>query len=131
MIKLSKESDYGLLFISYLKKNNDYISLAEIVDKLKLPSKFLARIASKLAKHKIVISREGKKGGYKLAKKAYNINFYDYLNIFERNLLFLKCQEKDYSCNWQKYCDHRFFFKNNFHKAFVNNLKKIKLKDIF
>lgn len=60
MFNISKQSDYGLLMLEYLKDKRDYISLTEIVEKLKLPKRFLARIASKLVSARILLSREGK-----------------------------------------------------------------------
>jgi len=127
MFKISKQSDYGLLFLGYLKDKKDYIALSEIVEKVKLPKRFLARIASLLVKNGIIKSFEGKKGGYQIINKALRTNLYDYLSIFEKKLSFLPCSDE---CRCQKSCCHKDFLQEKLDKVFINSLKKIKIKNI-
>jgi Rrf2 family protein len=130
MFNISKQSDYGLLMLEYLKDKKDYISLTEIVEKLKLPKRFLARIASKLVSAKILLSREGKIGGYLLNPKVNSLTLYDYLKVFEGDLVLTKCFDKDYQCQWEKNCSHKKFFNHKLRNAFIKNLKKEKLLKI-
>lgn len=60
MFNISKQSDYGLLMLEYLKNKKDYTSLSEIVKQLKLLKRFLAKIAYKLVSVKILLIRKGK-----------------------------------------------------------------------
>jgi len=130
MFNISKQSDYGLLMLDYLKDKKDYISLTEIVEKLKLPKRFLARIASKLVSAKILLSREGKIGGYLLNPEIKSLTLYDYLKVFEGDLALTKCFDKNYQCQWEKNCSHKKFFDNKLRNAFIENLKKEKLLKI-
>ena len=130
MFNISKQSDYGLLMLEYLKDKKDYTSLTEIVEKLKLPKRFLARIASKLVSVKILLSREGKIGGYLLNPKIKSLTLYDYLKIFEGDLPLTKCFDKDYQCQWKKNCSHKKFFDNKLRNTFIKNLKKERLLEI-
>jgi len=130
MFNISKQSDYGLLMLEYLKDKKDYTSLTEIVEKLKLPKRFLARIASKLVCAKILLSREGKIGGYLLNPKIKSLTLYDYLKIFEGDLALTKCFDKDYQCQWEKNCSHKKFFDNKLRNTFIKNLKKERLLEI-
>jgi Rrf2 family protein len=130
MFNISKQSDYGLLMLEYLKDKKNYTSLIEIVDKLKLPKRFLARIASKLVSARILLSREGKIGGYLLNPKIKSLTLYDYLKIFEGDLALTKCFDKDYQCQWEKNCFHKKFFNHKLRKTFIENLKKEKLLKI-
>jgi len=128
MLTISKQSDYGLLLLGYLNGKNNYVALSEVVEKLKLPKRFLARIAAQLTKQKIIESLEGKKGGYRLLKKVFNqLTLYDYFSIFEKKLSFLPCSSS-FQC--QKKCRHKNFLREKLDKVFVNSLKKIKIKNI-
>ena len=130
MFNISKQSDYGLLMLEYLKDKKDYTSLTEIVEKLKLPKRFLARIASKLVSARILLSREGKIGGYLLNPEIKSLTLYDYLKVFEGDLALTKCFDKNYQCQWEKNCSHKKFFDNKLRNAFIENLKKEKLLKI-
>lgn len=127
MLKISKQSDYGLILTSYVyKKMNATTSLSELIEKTSLPKRFLARIASQLVKKGILKSREGKTGGYQTTDKVKKISFYDYLKIFENHVQLTKCADDDYKCQFEAICDHRDFLKNQVNKTLVNELKKIK-----
>jgi len=127
MFYLSKQLDYGLLLLSYLTDKDDFVSLTKVVKDLKLPKRFLARIASKLAEKKILLSHEGKKGGYKINSKVKSISLYDYLKIFEDDFVLTRCFDDDYDCPFEKNCQHKNFFNHRLRKVFIKNLKKEKL----
>lgn len=130
MFKISSQSDYGLLFLSYLSAEKDFVSLSYLVKKTKLPGRFLARIAAQLVKNKIIKSREGKKGGYKLAKRLDKITLYDFLRIFEGELKILKCFNQDYYCRYEKICQHVNFFKYQLGRVLIKEIKNINLKEV-
>ena len=119
------------MLISFLKDKKGYVPLSNLLKELDLPKRFLARIAATLVKSGILESREGKIGGYRLAKKAINLNLYDYLKIFEGELAFVKCQDPSYDCPRQDYCQHKNFFKHNLTNILSKELKKYKLLKIY
>ena len=127
MFSINKKIDYSFVFLSNLSRQRKLVSLKEIAEKTNLPPRFLARIASILAKNGMIKSFEGKNGGYKLADKVFKTNLYDYLLIFEKKLSFLPCSSQ---CRCQKSCHHKDFLHEKMDKVFINNLKKIKIKDI-
>jgi Rrf2 family protein len=130
MLNISKQSDYGMLFISYLLHKKDFVPLSELIEKTKLPKRFLARIAAQLVKNKIVESKEGKVGGYKLARKFNEVNLYDYLKIFEGDLSFVDCCTSNCYCPWETICQQKSFLKNKLNKNVAYQLKKWKLVDL-
>ncbi|GAB4218973.1 MAG: hypothetical protein Fur009_2750 [Candidatus Microgenomates bacterium] len=129
MFKISKSSDYGLLLIEYLFNKKNFVSLSEIIEKTNLPKRFLARIGSKLAEAKILESKEGKIGGYRLTSKIKNFTLYDYLKIFE-NFNITSCANDNYSCPWQNDCQHKNFFSKKLQINLINYLKSEKLLKI-
>lgn len=131
MLNLSTQSDYGMLMISYLRKKEGYVPVSELVEKMKLPKRYLARIAAELAKHKVLESREGKVGGYKLTDRVKNMTLYDYLRIFEGEMTLIKCQKEGYRCPWYEVCQHKGLLRNSLAEILTRELKKQKLLALF
>jgi Rrf2 family protein len=130
MLTITNQSDYGILFLSSLRFKDDYVSLNELVFATKLPRRFLARIAATLVKHKIVESKEGKTGGYKLTSYANTVTLYDYLRIFEGDMNLAKCCGKEYCCKYKNICKHKDYLQKILTKTLIEELKKIPLKSI-
>jgi Rrf2 family protein len=130
MLNISKQSDYGLLFIFYLLDKNGFVPLSELVKKTKLPKRFLARIAAQLVKNKIIESKEGKVGGYKLAPKINEVNLYNYLKIFEGELSLVNCCDSNCNCQWETICQQKSFLKNKLNQILISEFKKWKLIDL-
>ncbi|MCS7092880.1 MAG: Rrf2 family transcriptional regulator [Patescibacteria group bacterium] len=86
MLRISKQSDYGLILLSFLKNRNNYVSLSSIVRKTNPPWRFLARIANILKKEGLLESAVAKSGGYRLTDKVAKMTIYDYLEIFEKDV---------------------------------------------
>lgn len=130
MLSFSKQTDYALLFLERLAKEKNYLSLSQLIKETDLPHRFLARIASTLVKHKIIASREGKVGGYKLTDKFNQISFFDFLKIFEKDLEAVDCLKENYQCRYQNICHHRQIFQKRINEIITRPLKKIKLKEV-
>ena len=131
MFAISSQSDYGLIIVSSLFKKKGFVPLVELVKDTKLPLRFLARIAATLAKNNILESREGREGGYKLAKKLSEISLYDFLKIFDDDIELCKCCGEGYKCEYKRICHHGSFLHNKLSKILNNNLKEIKLSEVF
>lgn len=131
MFTISSQSDYGLIILSNLVGRKDFVSLTELVKNTNLPIRFLARIAAELAKQGLLESKEGRVGGYKALDKINEISLYDYLTIFERDIEVTKCCEADYSCEHENICQHHGFLQNKLNKILTEQLKRIKLIEVF
>ncbi len=127
MLSITKQSDYGLILISFVYKKNHLVRLSELIEVTKLPRRFLARIAAELAREGLLISKEGKSGGYLISPKIKMITLYDYLTIFENDVVVCSCVDKDFECPYEKSCNHQDFIKNRLNVVLVKELKKIKL----
>lgn len=132
MLNITKQSDYAMLFVTYLNGKKDrYVPLSELIKETKMPQRFLARIAAELVKKQIVVSREGKVGGYKLTDKTFDTSLYDFLSIFEGDPSFVNCSKPNYRCPWDYICVHKSFLRHSLHDLISQELKKHKLRDIF
>ena len=130
MLTITKQSDYGILMLSYVYKKKSIVSLSELIDKTKLPQRFLARIASVLKKNQLLISKEGKTGGYLIGDKVNKFTLYQYLQIFEKNVCFCDCCDDNSSCQFENICHHKTILKNKLQKIIIDQLKTIKLIDL-
>lgn len=131
MLTITNQSDYGFLFLSFLLDKENYVSISELTEKLKLPRRFLAKICAALVKKGIVESKEGKVGGYKLAADLKKISLYDYLLIFEKDIAITKCAHANFECPYDTVCTHKSFLRNKLNAIVVSELKKTSLGDIF
>lgn len=127
MLIISKQSDYGIILLSYLYRQKGFVNLSALIKETKLPRRFLARIAAELVKNKLLESREGKNGGYLITSKTSKISLYDYLAIFNDQIISCHCHKKDYYCRFETVCHHRNFLNNYLGKTINNELKQIKL----
>lgn len=130
MLSITKQSDYGLIFISFIYKKNRLVKLSELINKTKLPQRFLARIAAELVKNELLISKEGKSGGYLITSKIESISLYDYLTIFENDVVVSSCVDKNFDCKFEKICHHKNFIKKRLNAVLIKELKKIKLSQL-
>lgn len=131
MFTIGSQADYGLIILSNLMKKNTYVSLTHIVKETDLPQRFLARIAGKLVARGLLVSLEGRTGGYKVTEKVRNITLHEYLTIFEKNLNICKCCGQTFTCHFQKFCHHGRYFQNTLTTILSELLKKIKLVQVF
>lgn len=127
MLTITKQSDYGLILTSFVYKKNRLVKLSELIEETKLPRRFLARIAAELAREGLLISKEGKSGGYLIAPKIKNISLYDYLTIFENDVIVSSCVDENFDCKFEKICHHKDFIKQKLNVILIKELKKIRL----
>jgi len=130
MLTLNKQSDYGLIILQKLAKEKQLVPLSRLVKETKLPPRFLARIAAILVKKKILISREGRVGGYLFSAKINDFSLYDYFSIFEKNLTFLKCLVTKKKCKYDSVCCHKSNIKTKLNDIVLNQLKTITLLEV-
>ena len=125
MLTITKQSDYGILLISSIYKKNKLVNLSELIKETKLPKRFLARIAADLVKSKLLISREGKNGGYLISENIKTISLYDYLKIFNDDISVCSCADDSYDCKFEDLCTQKSILKNELNKVIIGQLKKI------
>lgn len=84
-MKLTSRSEYALLALVYLARNNGngFISVETIALAQNIPPKFLEQILLVLKRAKYVRSAKGQRGGFKLAKPADGIFLADVIRLFD------------------------------------------------
>ena len=90
---LSMRAKYALKALMYLAQAKDRgpVMIGEIAEKQKLPRKFLEQILLDLKNQRVLKSRQGKTGGYYLAKAATEIEVGHIVRVFNGPLALVPC----------------------------------------
>lgn len=131
MLTISKKTDYALIIVAQLAGKKEYTPLSELIKNTDLPRRFLARIAATLVSNKLLVSREGRVGGYVLSPTIESVSLYDFFHIFETNMDFLKCLKKSHPrCKYEKVCQHQHGIRTKLNDIVLKQLKSTKLADL-
>lgn len=129
MIQVSKKVEYSIILIAYMAKSKEKVlSLTEAAKRLLLPYRFLGQLASSLKEGGILESKEGKTGGYSLAKDWKKKTLYDLVVSLGENKRMVKCMG-GVACPRIDSCGLRGIW-DLLETNFVKELKKIKLNEI-
>ena len=84
-MKLTTRSEYALLALVYLARNEDegFISIDTIATAQGIPPKFLEQLMLALKPAHFLRSAKGQKGGYQLAKRPDQIPLADVIRLFD------------------------------------------------
>jgi Rrf2 family protein len=108
MMKVSRKTDYGLVLLADLiKKPGEWVALSSIAKNRGVSEKFMSRLATSLYKAGIVISREGAKGGYRLARQPREITMGDIIHALEGETSLVRCLCRQGDCRMEKTCDQK------------------------
>ncbi len=95
MLKLSREVDLSLVLMASLARSERDVpvGLEELAKENRLPYRFISKLAVKLKKAGLLKSKEGRRGGYYLAKRADKISAKEILEAIEGPLALVHCAQ--------------------------------------
>lgn len=101
-MKISKKEDFSLIFMGILAENypGKYVPLSLVASKTNISVLFLKHIASDLLRKKLIVSKEGIGGGYRLVKNPQKIKIAEILGTISSAGVFLPCYKS--SCRIRK-----------------------------
>lgn len=103
-MKITKEEDYAILFMSVLAIRKDrLLSLQEISDDFGIPYYFLKKIARQLKDARLVKAKEGAAGGYSLNMPAKEITLAEIIEAIRGPMALVDCAEGSY-CPAEDFC---------------------------
>lgn len=128
-MKVTKKEDFSLIFMGILAENypGKYIPLSLVSSKTNLSGLFLKHIASALLRKKLIVSKEGIDGGYRLTKNPKKIKIADILSTKSHTGVLLPCYQKKCRVNKNNCLCGNFWAKVN-HKL-TSYLQNITLSD--
>jgi Rrf2 family protein len=108
MLRFTKRADYGLMAIHYIATNDGFgaVSAKRIAEEFAIPPELMAKILQRLAKQGLVVSTNGPKGGYALARRPTEITVGQVIRALEGPINIVSCLE-DSECPQMEKCNLR------------------------
>lgn len=131
MFKLKRETDLGLLFLEALAglERQQYLSLQTWAGRRRLPYRFLTKVAAQLKQAGYIISKEGKSGGYRLAKPQRQINLGRVIRLLEGSMALTRCSTGA-KCSCRDICRHRGLI-NRLGRTLEQELSRVSLQSVY
>jgi Rrf2 family protein len=108
MLRFTKRADYGLMAIHYIAINDGFgaVSAKRIAEEFAIPPELMAKILQRLAKQGLVVSTNGPKGGYALARRPTEVTVGQVIRALEGPINIVSCLE-DSECPQMEKCNLR------------------------
>jgi Rrf2 family protein len=108
MLRFTKRADYGLMAIHYIALNDGVgaVSAKRIAEEFSIPPELMAKILQRLAKQRLIVSSNGPKGGYVLARRPTEITVGQVIRALEGPINIVSCLE-DADCPQMEKCNLR------------------------
>ncbi|MGH9200729.1 MAG: RrF2 family transcriptional regulator [Vicinamibacterales bacterium] len=110
MLRLSKKSDYALMAIRHLAVRADgraSASAREISEAYDIPLELLAKVLQRLVRTKLLVSVQGTRGGYRLARPSTAISVADVIQAVDGPVTVTACSPNDHECGQYSKCSIR------------------------
>ena len=106
-IALSKTGDYAVrasLALAESWGEGDYVTIAQVAERMALPRTFTPQILGLLARAGIAESKAGRGGGYRLARNPAKISMLEVVEAAEGPLVNSRCTLRGGPCRWEGRC---------------------------
>ena len=109
MLRFTKRADYGLMAIHYIAIQEDLgaVSAKRIAEEFAIPPELLAKILQQLARERLIVSQNGPRGGYVLARRPIEITVGQVVRALEGPINIVECLEEDSDCPQMARCNLR------------------------
>ena len=93
MLRFTKRADYGLMAIHHIASQSEEgaVSAKRIAEEFNIPAELLAKILQRLAKKKLIVSHNGPKGGYVLARPQEEVTVGQVVRALEGPVRIVSC----------------------------------------
>lgn len=109
MIRLSKETDYGILLLAYLAAVPEVMvfSARDLSAETRVPLPMVSKVLKALAREGVLVSQRGPKGGYALARRPEKISIAEVIAAMEGPVALTECIEHPGDCVQEPTCQVR------------------------
>lgn len=105
VFKISKMADYGTLLMTQLAaRPGDIHNVTELSASSGLSAATVSKLLKMLARHELLTSFRGSKGGYQLARPAVAISVAEIIEAIEGALSITECAQPKSACEIQSRC---------------------------
>jgi FeS assembly SUF system regulator len=109
MIRMTKQTDYGFVLLSHLAQAPErVVNAPDLAAETRLPVPMVSKILKLLARHELLRSHRGVKGGYSLARPAADLTAAEIVRALEGPVALTVCIEgTPGECDREAYCQVR------------------------
>ena len=106
MIRITRETDYGIVLASFLARHRDRAySAADLAKHQRLPLPMVSKILKTLTRTGLLTSQRGVKGGYSLSRSPEAISAADIIDALEGPIAMTECTDETLAtCIHQGHC---------------------------
>jgi len=105
MIRITKQTDYGIVLLTYLAGHTERLFNApELAAETHLPLPMVSKILKVLAREGMLASHRGVKGGYSLARLPEEISMAEIIAALEGPIALTECIEVSGDCSHESLC---------------------------
>ena len=109
MLRVSKESDYGMFLLTLLAlvPDSERVSARKLSAQSGVPFPMASKILKLLAREGLLCSQRGPKGGYSLTRRPDRVSVADVVTALEGPLSITECIEHPGDCHQEANCGVR------------------------
>jgi len=109
MLRLSKKADYALMAMKHLAVRGDRgsSSAREIAEQYGIPIELMAKVLQRLVRRGLLISHQGTRGGYQLARVPARISVADVIQAIDGPFTVTACSTERHDCDQYSKCNVR------------------------
>lgn len=91
-MKFSKTTEYAFRILSFMAQDESKLyNVDEIFERLRIPYRYLRKLMTNLTRSGLIVSIQGKNGGYKISRKTEKIKLLEILQAVDPEYLSGKC----------------------------------------
>ena len=109
MLRLSKKAEYALMAMKHLALRGDEgaASAREIAEHYDIPIELMAKVLQRLARKGLLVSQQGTRGGYLMARPAVQVSVADVIQAVDGPLSVTACSTTEENCDQYSKCNIR------------------------
>jgi FeS assembly SUF system regulator len=125
MIRITKQTDYGIVLLTHMASHADRQHNApDLAAEAHLPLPMVSKILKLLTREGVLESHRGVKGGYSLARSPQAISMAEIVAALEGPIAITECIDEEGDCAHERLCPVR----SNWHR--INQALRAALEDI-
>jgi FeS assembly SUF system regulator len=108
MIRITKQTDYGIVLLTHLATTPErQVNAPELAGETRLPLPMVSKILKLLVRERVLVSHRGVKGGYGLARAPEEISMAEVISALEGPIAITECIDEHSGCAHEPFCGVR------------------------
>ncbi len=128
-MRLTKKTDYCLRVLIFLQKNDERVKIQDIANSYQISKNHLSVAVNQLSELGYINSTSGPNGGIEFNKKYADKTVGDLVSVIEEFDIVECFNEKSNTCTLSSSCKLKSMI-SNASKAFIDDLRKYKIRDL-